>query len=52
MLIVLGKTLDVEIKEFNFGNLNCVVLGEEGRGRKEIILPAPNNLDLKSNKYN
>jgi hypothetical protein len=48
MLIVLGKTLDVETKEFNFGNLNCVVLGEEGRGRKEIILPTPNNLDLKS----
>lgn len=30
-------------KQLNFGTLKCVELGEEGRGRKQILLPVPNS---------
>lgn len=44
-MIYSNDTLNVYEKEFSFGKINVVGMGEEGRGRKYITLPTPNGLE-------
>jgi len=38
-------------KEFAWGEMQCVVLGEEGRGRKRVIVPFHAKYDENANNY-
>ena len=44
-MLFLNKAVGVEAREFKFGTLNCIALGEHGRGRQQIFLPTPKELE-------
>lgn len=37
--------LNAQERNLSFGKLRCVTLGEQGRGRKEVLIPIPKNLE-------
>lgn len=41
-MLFINKTLKVIDKEMKFGAVTGVVIGESGRGRREVFLPTPN----------
>ena len=43
-MIYTNKTLEIVEREFKFGKVVGVTLGESGRGRKEVFLPTPNGM--------
>ena len=49
-MIYSNINLKVETRKMSFGDLKCVVMGEKGRGRKEILLPSLNNITVGLNK--
>jgi hypothetical protein len=44
-MLYLNKAVDVVTREFKFGAVNGITLGEHGRGRQQIFLPAPKGLE-------
>lgn len=44
-MLYLNKAVDVVTREFKFGAVNGIALGEHGRGRQQIFLPAPKGLE-------
>ncbi len=40
-----NESLKVVEKEMKFGTLKCVLLGQEGRGRTQVVLPVPNSFN-------
>ena len=44
-MIYANKNFVVQEREFTYGKLNCISLGEKGRGRKEVLLPVPKSLE-------
>ena len=38
--------------KLSFGEIDAVVLGEEGRARKKVIIPFQAKKDIDSNRYN
>lgn len=49
-MIYSNINLKVEARKMSFGDLRCIVMGEKGRGRKEILLPSINNIVCGLNK--
>lgn len=49
-MIYSNINLNIETRKMSFGDLKCLVLGEKGRGRKEILLPSINNIVCGLNK--
>lgn len=43
-MIYSNINLSIETRKMSFGDLKCVVMGEKGRGRKEILLPSMANI--------
>ena len=43
-MIYSNINLSIETRKMSFGDLKCVVMGEKGRGRKEILLPSMSNI--------
>lgn len=41
----MNKAVGVEAREFKFGTVNGIALGEHGRGRQQIFLPTPKELE-------
>lgn len=41
-----NENLKIIEKEMKFGKLKCVLLGEEGRGRTQVVLPVPNSFNV------
>ncbi len=46
-MIYSNTNLKAEEREFSFGKMFVIALGESGRGRKEIILPCPEGITIK-----
>lgn len=44
-MLFLNKAVGVEAREFKFGTVNGIALGEHGRGRQQIFLPTPKELE-------
>ena len=44
-MLFLNKADGVEAREFKFGTVNGIALGEHGRGRQQIFLPTPKELE-------
>lgn len=44
-MLYLNKAVDVVTREFKFGAVNGIALGEHGRGRQQIFLPTPQGLE-------
>ena len=44
-MLFINKTVEVTAREFKFGAVNGITLGEHGRGRQQIFLPAPKGLE-------
>ena len=44
-MLYINKTVEVTAREFKFGAVNGIALGEHGRGRQQIFLPAPKGLE-------
>ncbi len=44
-MLYLNKAVDVATREFKFGVVNGIALGEHGRGRQQIFLPTPKGLE-------
>ena len=44
-MLFLNKTVDVTAREFKFGAINGIALGEHGRGRQQVFLPTPQGLE-------
>ena len=44
-MLFLNKTTEVVAKKLKFGTVNGIALGEYGRGRQQIFLPAPKGLE-------
>lgn len=49
-MIYSNINLKVETRKMSFGDLRCIVMGEKGRGRKEILLPSLSNITVGLNK--
>lgn len=49
-MIYSNINLSIETRKMSFGDLKCVVMGEKGRGRKEILLPSLSNIVVGLNK--
>ena len=49
-MIYSNVNLQIETRKMSFGDLKCVVMGEKGRGRKEILLPSLSNIVCGLNK--
>ena len=49
-MIYSNVNLSIETRKMSFGDLKCVVMGEKGRGRKEILLPSLYNITVGLNK--
>ena len=49
-MIYSNVNLSIETRKMSFGDLKCVVMGEKGRGRKEILLPSLSNIVCGLNK--
>lgn len=49
-MIYSNVNLSIETRKMSFGDLKCVVMGEKGRGRKEILLPSLSNIVVGLNK--
>lgn len=45
-MLFINKTLKVIDKEMKFGAVTGVVIGESGRGRREVFLPTPNVMQV------
>jgi hypothetical protein len=43
--------IDPLVEEFPWGKVQCLVLGERGRGRKQVIIPFPSKFDKNANDY-
>ena len=44
-MLFMNKTVEVESREFKFGTVAGVALGEHGRGRQQVFLPTPKGLE-------
>lgn len=44
-MLFLNKVTEVIAREFKFGTINGITLGEHGRGRQQIFLPTPQGLE-------
>ena len=44
-MFYINKTTEVTAREFKFGTVNGIALGEHGRGRQQIFLPTPQGLE-------
>lgn len=44
-MLFLNKSTEVSAREFKFGVVNGIALGEHGRGRQQIFLPTPKDLE-------
>ncbi len=44
-MLFTNKTVEVESREFKFGTVAGVALGEHGRGRQQVFLPTPKGLE-------
>ena len=44
-MLFMNKTVEVESREFKFGTVAGVALGEHGRGRQQGVLPTPKGLE-------
>lgn len=44
-MLYLNKAVDVATREFKFGHIEGISLGEHGRGRQQIFLPTPQGLE-------
>lgn len=44
-MLYINKTVEVTAREFKFGAVNGIALGEHGRGRQQIFLPVPHGLE-------
>ena len=44
-MLFMNKTAEVESREFKFGTVAGVALGEHGRGRQQVFLPTPKGLE-------
>ncbi len=44
-MLYLNKAVDVATREFKFGHVEGIALGEHGRGRQQIFLPTPKGLE-------
>lgn len=44
-MLYLNKTVEVVAREFKFGTITGIALGEHGRGRQQIFLPTPKELE-------
>ena len=44
-MLFLNKAVGVEAREFKFGTINGIALGEHGRGRQQIFLPTPKEVE-------
>ena len=44
-MFYINKTTEVTAREFKFGTVNGITLGEHGRGRQQIFLPTPQGLE-------
>lgn len=44
-MLFLNKTTEVVAREFKFGTVEGISLGEHGRGRQQIFLPTPKGLE-------
>ena len=44
-MFYINKTTEVTAREFKFGTVNGIALGEHGRGRQQIFLPNPQGLE-------
>lgn len=49
-MIYSNVNLSIETRKMSFGDLKCVVMGEKGRGRKEILLPSLSNITVGLNR--
>lgn len=47
-----NKSLTVSEREFSFGKITGVAIGETGRGRKEVFIPTPHGLEKISEGLN
>ena len=44
-MLYLNKAVDVATREFKFGHVEGISLGEHGRGRQQVFLPTPQGLE-------
>lgn len=44
-MLFLNRTIGIEAREFKFGTVAGIALGEHGRGRQQIFLPTPKELE-------
>ena len=44
-MLFLNKVTEVIAREFKFGAVEGISLGEHGRGRQQVFLPTPQELD-------
>lgn len=44
-MLFINRSVSVEGREFKFGTVNGISLGEHGRGRQQIFLPTPKELE-------
>lgn len=44
-MLFLNRTIGIEAREFKFGTVAGIALGEHGRGRQQIFLPIPKELE-------
>lgn len=44
-MLFLNRTIGIEAREFKFGTVTGIALGEHGRGRQQIFLPTPKELE-------
>lgn len=44
-MLFLNKDTEVAVREFKFGTVAGIALGEHGRGRQQIFLPTPQGLE-------
>lgn len=44
-MFYINKTTEVTAREFKFGTVEGILLGEHGRGRQQIFLPTPQGLE-------
>ena len=49
-MIYSNVNLTIEARKMSFGELRCIVMGEKGRGRKEILLPSLSGITCGLNK--
>ena len=44
-MLYINETVEVTTREFKFGTVEGISLGEHGRGRQQIFLPTPQRLE-------